>query len=360
MNCCFLYPGDLDTPTGGYRYDRRIVRGLRELGWQVSLLSLMGSYPQPDEAALAQADAALAMLPDGTLVVADGLAFAALPALAQRHAARLCWVALVHHPLWLETGLDAATQARLRDSERRALACARQVIVTSASTANDVQALQVAADAIVVIEPGVDAAPLALGTRHSERAGHGEQGLRLLCVASLLPRKGHRVLIEALAGLQDRAWTLLCVGSQQLDPAEAAAVHEAVARHGLGERVQLDGVVHDDTALGRLYAMADLFVLPSFYEGYGMVLTEALARGLPIVSTTGGAIAQTVPPAAGVLVAPRDASALREALARVIDDPAWREQLAAGARAARMKLPTWPDASARFGATLSALAQAQR
>jgi glycosyltransferase involved in cell wall biosynthesis len=360
MNCCFLFPGDLDTPAGGYRYDRRIVHGLRELGWQVTLLSLAGSYPQPDDTALVQAEAALAALPDGTLVVADGLAFAALPALVERHAPRLCWVALVHHPLWLETGLDTAAQARLRDSERRALACARQVIVTSNSTALDVQALGVPAEHIAVVEPGVDAAPLALGARHPARAGRSGEGLCLLCVASLLPRKGHRVLIEALAGLRDRAWTLICVGSQQLDPSEAAGVQEAIAHHGLGERVQLDGVVHDDAALGRLYAMADLFVLPSFYEGYGMVLTEALARGLPIVSTTGGAIAQTVPPAAGVLVAPRDAVALRAALARVIDDAAWREQLAAGARAARMQLPRWHDASARFAATLSAPAPVQR
>jgi glycosyltransferase involved in cell wall biosynthesis len=360
MNCCFLFPGDLDTPTGGYRYDRRIVHGLRELGWRVTLLSLEGTYPQPDGAALAQADAALAALPDGTLVVADGLAFAALPALAERHAQRLCWVALVHHPLWLETGLDTEAQARLRDSERRALACARHVIVTSHSTAGDVKALGVPAARITVVEPGVDAAPLALGARHPSRAGRSGEGLCLLCVASLLPRKGHRVLIEALAGLQDRRWRLICVGSQQLDPAETAAVQAAVTQHGLGQRVQLDGVVHDDAALGRLYAMADLFVLPSFHEGYGMVLTEALARGLPVVSTTGGAIAQTVPPAAGVLVPPRDAGALRAALARVIDDAAWREQLAAGARSARLQLPKWPDASARFAALLGGLGQARR
>ncbi len=347
-SCVFAYPGDWETRTGGYRYDRRIVAGLAELGWRVERLALGAGYPQPDTAALAAAEAVFAALPDGTLVVVDGLAFGALPEVAERHAARLRWVALVHHPLWLETGLDPAVQQSLRESERRALAAARRVIVTSASTAGDVRALGVPDARVRVVEPGTDRAPLAAGSPPGTR-------LRLLCIASLLPRKGHGVLVEALAGLADRArhadWTLHCHGGLHHDPAHVQAVRAAIDAHGLADRVLLLGEA-DDAALERAYAEADVFLLRSFYVGYGMVLTEAIAHGLPVVSTTGGAIAQTLPPEASLCVPPADAAALRDALARVIDDPDCRATLAAGARAARERLAGWPEASTRFAEAL--------
>jgi glycosyltransferase involved in cell wall biosynthesis len=363
----FLLPGDLDIATGGYRYDRRIVAGLREAGWTVRVQALDTSFPFPTPQALAQAAAAIAALPDGTLVLADGLAFGALPQVAQQHAQRLRWVALVHHPLALETGLGAADRERLFDSERRALAAARRVVVTSAATARGLDAYGVPAARIRVVEPGTDRAPLAASAATDAAAAGSTaspatasattpatrpHGLHLLCVATVTTRKGHAVLIDALAGLQDRPWTLHCVGSLSRDEAAVQAVHAAIARHGLGGRVHLHGEV-EEAALPALYAQADAFVLPSFFEGYGMVLAEALARGLPIVSTTGGAIPDTVPPEAGVLLPPGDVPALRDALARLMDDAAWRARLAAGARAARARLPTWPDAVARFASLLA-------
>lgn len=342
--CAFLLPGDIDTLTGGYLYDRHIVAGLRDAGWQVALHALDASFPWPSAAALAHADAVLSALPDGELVVCDGLAFGALPALAERHAGRLTWVALVHHPLALEHGLPPAQQQALHDSERRALAVAHTVIVTSDSTARALAALQVPASRITVVLPGTDPAPLA-------DPGDDASGLQLLCVATLTPRKGHTVLIEALAALQDRRWTLHCAGSLARDPVTTQAVAQAVAKHGLGEQVLLHGEL-GEPALAALYARAHVAVLPSFHEGYGMSLAEALAHGLPVVSTTAGAIPDTVPPSAGALVPPGDVPALRAALARVMDDPAWRQSLAHGARAARTHLPTWPLACQRFSHAL--------
>lgn len=344
----FLLPGNWHAPTGGYRYDRRIAEGLRELGWRVEPVFLQGDFPQPDAAALTQADAALGALPEGGLVVADGLAFGAMPALAERHAHRLRWVALVHHPLCFETGLADALRHELFESERRALAAARGVIVTSATTARALAgSFDWPPNGLRVVEPGTDAAPLARGSQG--------RGLALLCVGALIPRKGHAVLIEALAGLRERDWILHCAGSTGRDPASAAALRKAIASAGLAERVRLHGEV-DALALAQLYDRADVFVLPSWHEGYGMALTEALARGLPVLSTTAGAIADTVPPDAGVLVAPGDVGALRAALADLFDGPSRREALAAGARAARERLPTWPDACKRFAAALDDLA----
>lgn len=347
----FAVPGDLASPSGGYGYDSRIIAGLRERGWSVDVVSLGDGFPWPDAAALHQAEARIAAVPDGTTVVADGLAFGALPALAAAHAARLRWVALVHHPLALEGGLDERQRRQLFDSERRALVHAAWVVVTSTATARALADYGVAAQRLRVVMPGTAPAPLARGSP----AGSG--ALSLLCVAALVPRKGHLLLVEALADLQDRAWTLHCAGSTTRDADAAARVRAAIAHHGLGARVTLHGEVNAD-ALQALYDRADVFVLPSLHEGYGMALAEALAHGLPVLSSTAGAIADTVPSAAGLLLPPGDGNALRRALARVLDEPALRTRLAAGARAARRQLPSWAQAVERFESVLqAALAQ---
>jgi glycosyltransferase involved in cell wall biosynthesis len=344
--CSFLVPGDLSTRTGGYGYDRRIVEGLRALHWQVDVDSLGAGFPAPDAGALARAGSVARAQPDGALVIVDGLAFGVLPEMAEAHAARLRWIALVHHPLALETGLAPAQQRALRAAERRSLAVARRVIVTSPSTAGALAEFDVPSARIVVVEPGCDPAPLA--------GGSGSAALSLLCVASLTPRKGHALLVEALSGLRDRAWTLHCAGSGTLDPACAEALRRCIDRFGLADRVVLHGE-QDEAGVARLYAQADAFVLPSFHEGYGMALAEALARGLPVVSTTAGAIPDTVPAAAGALVAPGDLPALRAALRRLIDDADWRACAAAGARAARAQLTTWERRTQQFAAALEAV-----
>jgi glycosyltransferase involved in cell wall biosynthesis len=257
---------------------------------------------------------------------------------------------LVHHPLALEAGLTPQQGRALFDSERRALATVRGVIVTSAATARQLTSYDVTAERVHVVTPGTDPAPLATGSGADPLC----RGVSLLCVATLIPRKGHVVLIEALRGLQDRAWTLHCVGSATWDADTADAVRSVIAEHGLNDRVRLHGEVPAGV-LQSMYGQADAFVLPSYFEGYGMALAEALAHGLPVVSTTAGAIPDTVPGHAGVLVPPGDAVALRTALAALIDDPALRIRLAAGARAARAVLPTWPQAVARFASVLESL-----
>lgn len=351
-SCTFLVPGDWDSRTGGYLYDRRIVDQLRTAGWQVDVVSPGEGFPWPDAAAHRQAQEVVAALPDGALVVADGLGFGVLPELAAAHADRLRWVALVHHPLALESGLTEAQRAQLFDSERRALAHARRVIVTSPSTARALAPYEVTPDRIHVVEPGTDAAPLAAG------GGACPQALSLLCVATVTPRKGHVLLLEALAGLRERRWHLHCAGSLARDAQEGRRAQALAERLGLAERVTWHGEVDTD-ALAALYAQAELFVLPSWHEGYGMALAEALAHGLPVVSTAAGAIVDTVPADAGMLVPPGDVGALREALRRLMDVPAARRALAAGARAAAALLPRWAEAGQRFAAALQAIGPAQ-
>ncbi|MDR6538070.1 glycosyltransferase family 4 protein [Variovorax soli] len=349
--CSFLVPGDLNTRTGGYAYDRHVIEGLRARQWAVEVLSAGEGYPAPEAAALERTARVVEALPDGALVVADGLAFGVLPELAQRHAQRLDWVALVHHPLSLETGLNPGRRQALFDSERRALAAARGVIVTSPSTARALADFDVEASRVAVVEPGTEPAPLSRGS--------GGEVLSLLCVATVTPRKGHALLIEALAGLKDRRWVLHCAGSLVMDAACTSALLQAIDAHGLQERVRLHGE-QDDAGLRALYAKADAFVLPSFHEGYGMALAEALAHGLPVISTRAGAIPDTVPVEAGVLVEPGEPAALRAALQRLMDDAAWRARLGAGARSVRGRLPNWAQSSARFASALAGFARATR
>ncbi len=335
----FVLPGDPETRSGGFIYDRRIIEGLQRSGWTVEPHALADEFPQPSARALAEAEQSLAALPDGAPVVIDGLALGVMPEIAHRHARRLVLVGLVHHPLADETGLTPAQEDALFRSERDALSAVRHMIVSSPHTAARLADFDVERGRISVAEPGVDPAPLAEGSRGP--------GLGLFCAASLTPRKGHAVLIEALARLQHRAWRLICAGSKTRDDATAQRVQKLSRDLGIDGRIDFVGEV-EGTELNRHYRCSDLFVLASFHEGYGMVITEAIARGLPVVATAAGAVPDTLPEGAGILVPPGDPEALAAALARLIDAPDELARLKEAARTARAHLPTWEQSVARF------------
>ena len=339
----FLLSGRLETLTGGYEYDRRIIAGLRERGWSVSVQELDDSFPRPTAAAREQAGRTLANIPDGGTVIVDGLALGAMPAEAEREAQRLRLLALVHHPLADETGIDRQMAAELAASERRALAAVRHVVVTSHATASSLTAYGVEGGRVSVVEPGTDPSPIARGSQGA--------AVQLLCVATIIPRKGHDILLRALAAVSNRRWHLTCVGSLDRDPATADRVRAQVRALGLDDRVELSGEV-EGARLAALYDRADLFVLPALHEGYGMAVAEALARGLPVIGTDTGAVPQLIAETAGIVIPPDDVDALVVALARVLDDPDLRVRLAQGARNARTRLPTWRDAAARMSDTL--------
>ena len=342
----FAVPGDLGTPTGGYTYDRRIVAELPALGWQPEVINLGEGFPCPTAHTRARACARLSALPHGRPLVIDGLAFGALPDAAEGLRARHPLVALVHHPLALESGLGAAESAALRASERAALACARHVVATSAKVARLLMDdYGVAPDGMSVVQPGTDRVPAP--------PRHANSVVKLLAVGSLIPRKGYDVLVAALARLAHLPWRLTVVGDCGRNPQTARQIMAEIARLGLAAQVTLLGTVAAD-ALAPLYASADLFVLPSRFEGYGMAYAEAIAHGVPVVGTTAGAIPATVPADAGVLVAPDDVEALAAALQRLIANAGERERLAAGARAARF--PSWGEQAMLFAQVLDRLA----
>jgi glycosyltransferase involved in cell wall biosynthesis len=328
----FVYPGELETPTGGYHYDRRLIAELRSMGIGVETLSLPPCSGMPDQQTLDSVRQTLAAIPDQAVVVIDGLAFGVLDDLAVAEAQRLKLVALCHHPLALESGLTEKMKQTLLDSERRALSCAVATVVTSEHTRQLlIDQFAVAADTILVALPGTDRAPFA--------PCDGDP-IRLLSVASLTRRKAHDVLIDALAALNSLPWQARFVGGKDFDPAWAESLQAQVHRLDLSQRIHFTGAV-EDTQLE--YQQADVFVLPSRFEGYGMVFAEALAAGLPVVAARAGAVPDLVPETAGLLVAPDDTEALTEALSNILSSEPLRRRLQAGARKVAATLPSWTD-----------------
>lgn len=339
----FIHPGAIDAPTGGSLYDTRVIQELRRTGWCVELHELPGKFPNADVTARAAAAALLNGLPDGARVIVDGLALPAFADVLPDAATRLTPMALVHHPVSDETGLTPDQQNTLRATEIALFEIVRRIVVPSPAMARRLADFGVPGDRVFVVEPGTDPAPRARGS--------GGPAVHLLCVASLTPRKGHLGLIAALDACADLEWRLTCAGPTDRDSKTTAAVARALDAAGLADRVALAGAVRG-AALDGLYAAADLFVLASHYEGYGMAFAEAMARGLPVIASGGGAVGDTVPDSAGLVVAPGDTAALTGALRALIADPGLRAAKAAGAFAAGQALPVWPTAAARFAAAV--------
>ncbi len=347
MTLAFLIPGPLDQLTGGYLFERKTIDGLRAAGRTITVAELAGRFPAADDLARSTAAAALAGLPDGSTAVIDGLALPAFTDCLGAETRRLHLIGFIHHPLSLETGLRPDVAHAYAMLEARLWPLLSGIICPSAHTANAVKMNRVCADRVEIVRPGT---AKATAGRPSKSAGP----LELLAVGTVTPRKGHLLLIDALAQLRHLAWRLTCIGSLERDAATTAALRRAIAAKNLGDRILLAGE-RASSSLSAAYASADVFVLPSLEEGYGMVYAEAMAHGLPVIATTAGAIPDTVPANASLLVPPGDAAALREALRLVITDASLRARLAAGAAVAAAALPDWPTAVRHWAAALDRL-----
>lgn len=345
LSIYFAYPGELDTPTGGYHYDRRLIEELRQLKVEVLAFSLPQCTLNSDSNVLRAIEHKFSLIPDHSVVLVDGLAFGVLHELANQESRRLHLIALCHHPLSFETGLLESERAALFSSEQRALGHARAIIVTSQHTRHIlIDKFFIEPKKITVAIPGTDQ------VIHAPCNGNP---LRLLTVASLIKRKAHDILIKSLAALSDCDWQARFVGNEDLDSAWAIKLKEQVESLGLSSRIIFVGPVD---YIQEEYHLADIFVLPSRFEGYGMVYAEALASGLPIIAAKAGAVPDVVPEIAGVLIPPDNVSALTEALHRIITDQPYRSKLQLGARQAGVLLPSWETTAKLVIDKLSALA----
>ena len=338
-----VVPDWIDDParvSGGSRYDRRICDELRATGWAVTEIAVPGGWPRPDAAALSALAAALDALPDDALVVVDGLlASGAGPVLVPR-AGRLRLVVLVH----MIFGGDAVTAA----DERAVLSAARAVVTTSAwSRQQLLDRYPLSPARVHVVRPGSEAAPVGVGTA---------DGGQLLCVGTVAPHKGQDLLLEALAEVADLPWRCTVVGALDRDPPFVAALERRGRAAGIADRVRYRGVL-PGPALQVEYRRADVLVVPSRTETYGMVVTEALAAGRPVIAAAVGgvpeALGRTSAGVPGLLVAPSDSRDLAAALARWLTDADLRLRLARAAWRRRETLPDWRTTGQRLRTVLA-------
>ncbi|WP_372663061.1 glycosyltransferase family 4 protein [Amycolatopsis kentuckyensis] len=348
MNSLYVVlPGDVDdasVPSGGNTYDRRMCDRLVEAGFDVHEIAVSGTWPRPDTEARAVLGHLLSALPTGSAVLLDGLVACGVPEVIVPQARRLSLSVLVHLPLADETGLPPALAAELDALERETLQAASSVVATSEWAARRlVEHHGLAPHRVHAVPPGVDPAPLAVGTDGMSR---------LVCVATVTPRKGQGLLAQALETVADLRWTCECVGGIRRETKYVERLRE----HRLGPRFTLTGP-RTGAALAATYHTADLLVLPSRAETFGMVVTEALARGVPVLTTDVDALPDTVGVAPdgsvpGMLVPGDDVEALGAALRRWLTEPDLRTRLRASARLRRTTLTSWDDTARRIADVL--------
>ena len=344
--CVFAISADYERRTGGWIYDQRLMRELRDRGWTIRDVVLPAGFPEPDDRARAQAADMLAGLPGGTLVIIDQLCLGVMPDVARDQAHRLRMVMIVHHPLSSEAGISADQHRERLFSEREALRHVALAIVTSHTTARDLRDnFDVSEDRIVVAVPGVDEQPIAIGASGDPV---------MLSVGAVVPRKDHGALISALAELIHLPWHLNIVGNVTRAPEHVLAVRSLIARYGLSDRVTLCGE-YAEAALDRAWGDTDLYVAASLHEGFGMAISEAIARGIPVVATAAGAVSEWLDPSAAILVEPGNVTELREALSHALSNPAIRVQLRRGALEARNHLPRWEETAEKVDDSLTRL-----
>jgi glycosyltransferase involved in cell wall biosynthesis len=337
MDVCLIVPGPLATASGGHTYDRRMADGLRTLGHAVRVVELDGRLPDPDQAAIYAARTAWAALPTESLKLIDGLALPAFAGLPLHQVA-----ALIHHPASLETGVPLETTQRLHSTEAQMFRDLPRLVTTSDQTAARLtQEFGAPHERISVVIPGIDELPRSRGS-----AGPACQ---ILSVGSLIPRKGHDVMLRALSRLYDLEWELTISGSADRDPVHANGLRALAEELAIARRVQFVEEVTE-----ALWMQADLFALMSYFEGYGVAIAEALRRGLPVAVTNVGTVPTLVGPEAGVVCAPGDAEQISKAIRRLIFDRTLRHDMAGVAWESGQSLPSWNEQANRLAATLAA------
>ncbi|MER5451892.1 glycosyltransferase family 4 protein [Streptomyces sp. NPDC002764] len=350
----FVMPGGVDdpaAPSGGNAYDRRVSLDLPGFGWQVHKHAVAGEWPRPGAAARAELARVLRELPDGTVVLLDGLVACGVPEIVVPETERLSLAVLVHLPLGDETGLEPAVAAELDAKERVVLRAVPAVIATSDwAVRRLVSHHGLAPERVHVAAPGADIAPLASGT---------DGVSRLLCVAAVTPRKGQHRLVQALAAAAELPWSCVCVGGLGHDPEYVAELRQLIREHGLQDRIHLAGP-QAGAELDASYNSADLMVLTSYAETYGMAVTEALARGIPVLATDVGGLPEAVGRAPdggvpGILVPPEDPAALAAELRGWFGEADVRRRLKAAARGRRAALDGWATTARSLAGVLGRL-----
>jgi glycosyltransferase involved in cell wall biosynthesis len=339
MRIAWVLYGSLEQRTGGTIYDAEVVRGLASAGDDVQVVSL-------DEGATGEQLARRLRGSAADVVVGDELCFRQLGPAYRALGGGARRVLLVHHLTAWETELAPEVRRKALAEEREAIDASERIVATSQTTRARLLAECAPRAGIDVVLPGADRLALAVATRE----GTGE--VRFAFVGSIVPRKRALELVRAFAGGAHENGRLTLVGSTARDVAYVAEVREAIARLGLGARVEMSGEV-DEAGVSQALADAEVLVMPSSLEGYGIAATEAIRAGVPVIATRAQGLEEALAPCPDATMFADDEPALAAALARFADDASLRAGMTAAARAASPRMPTWSACAAQFRAALA-------
>ena len=362
---------DPSRPSGGNTYGRRVCAALDARGWSVVVHEAPGQWPHANPAAHLALGRTLAQLSDDALVLLDGLVASSVPHVLAPEQRRLRQVVVVHLPLGVSVGGGMAAgspeagrtpaetpgvtpgEAVRRADEGAVLRGARAVIATSAWTAQWLRtAYALEHGSVHLVPPGADSAPLA---------GASRSGERLICVGALTAIKGHDVLVEALALDADLDWSCRLVGSPRIEPVFVEALHARARAAGVDHRLEFTGPVAPER-MSAVYADADLLLVPSRMETFGMAAIEALARGIPVLGSAVGGLPEAVGESPsgdrpGLLTPPGNPALLARELRRWLSDADLRRQLRAAARGRSATIGDWSATADRLARVLTGVSR---
>jgi glycosyltransferase involved in cell wall biosynthesis len=339
----FIIPGDINTLAGGYVYDKMILEGLRRKGHIVSVHELDADFPFPSSDSLIRCKHVFKTIPAGDPILIDSLIFGSIPDILGDLHAKNPIVAIIHLPLSKNPNYSPSIQAQLARQEKVAFRYTDKVVAVSDFTKQLLAEYNVDPSIIKVINPGVSAV-----SQKTDFPGCPE---KLLCVGSYLPGKGQILLVEALAKIKSLPWTLNMYGIKEFDRAYVQNILTKIKIEGLSDRIFMNSPVSNEE-LHNCYLNADLFILPTYFENFCMSLNDALAHGLPVITTNGSGIPYSVPGNMGLFVRHGNVPELSDAIRKLLTDPIIYKEIYTNASQYCKSAKTWIDAINQFHALI--------
>jgi glycosyltransferase involved in cell wall biosynthesis len=344
MHVHLVVPGNIHTLTGGYIYDKRMTDGLRLKGHQIQIHSLSGEDPFSSEERSGQCWERLRAVPKGETIIFDSLVFGAIPGFLKEINQNHIIIALIHLPLSYSKNYLNTRLEKLSVSEEEAFSYADRILVTSRFTMDLLVGVGIDPYKIQVVLPGVEV--------FTRKAGWPKLPRNFITVSNYTKNKGYALLIEAMKEIRQLDWTLDCYGDKSFDPKHVGSLSRLIEKYRLTDRIFLHGPVSGKT-LAETYVNSDLLIHPSEFETYGMVLTEALAHGIPVVASKGGAITQTVPESMGVFFEVNDSKSLQQILEKLLMDTGNYQALCRETSTYYQRAQTWGKSVEEFEKAIS-------
>lgn len=339
MNIHFMAPGEIETLSGGQVYNSHILAGLEALGYNITMHYLGDDFPFPDELTIAKCKAIFKILPQGEPVIIDSLALGSLLPVLMEFYGKNPYIALLHLPFAFNEDIHPNQRDILAQQEKSVLAVTSAIVATSTYTSKIIANWLKLSPPVYIIPPGVEV--------NKRKFYWPPYPKRFICVSNYMPNKGQYILIKALTSLKHLNWQLYCFGHKNINPRYVDSLNSVVEKYSLHDKVFINEALTGNK-LEEAYLDSDICVLPSYFETYGMVLTEALAHGIPVIASSGGGIRDTVPISMGLFFKPGDISELQSVIRTILADSWLYQRLCAETATYFKQANTWQQSVKKF------------